>query len=66
MIELSADYVNAQLTNETEKIFHDLDLAILGSPKVTYQEYAIDIRKSTSTCLIANSLQGDRHFLPRS
>ena len=45
MIELSADYVNAQLTNETEKIFHDLDLAILGSPKVTYQEYATDIRK---------------------
>ena len=45
MIELSADYVNAQLTNETEKFFHDLDLAILGSPKVTYQEYATDIRR---------------------
>ncbi len=45
MIELSADYVSAQLTNETEKIFHDLDLAILGSPKVTYQEYATNIRK---------------------
>ena len=45
MIELSADYVNAQLTNETEKIFHDLDLAILGSSKVTYQEYVTNIRR---------------------
>ena len=45
MIELSADYVNGQPVNEAEKIFHDLDLAILGSPKVTYEEYATNIRK---------------------
>ena len=27
------------------KTFHDLDLAILGSPKVTYREYTANIRK---------------------
>tara|TARA_Y100001970_G_scaffold247263_1_gene315886 strand:- start:88 stop:729 length:642 start_codon:yes stop_codon:yes gene_type:complete len=45
MIELSADYISVQSVNETEKIFQDLDLAILGSSKVTYQEYATNIRK---------------------
>ena len=29
----------------TEKFFHDLDLAILGSSKATYQEYATGIRR---------------------
>ena len=28
-----------------KNFFHDLDLAILGSSKVTYQEYATDIRR---------------------